>query len=157
MAYLEVPRMSRKFALVLIVMAIGRAMTIPFIHRAGGGGVGDPPDAWLMPLVGDAVIGLSAVVVAFLVAKVPSPRTWMLTLCWSAIGAFDAGAAYLVEVRSPWPEFFMLELFGRPMFFAAIVLHGGIIALLLRPDALDDFGIGGLIGSHPGEPSPQRS
>ncbi len=133
--------MSRKIALVLIVMASGRAMTIPFIHRAGDGGAGDPPDAWLMPLVGDAAIGLAALVIAYLVLRMPSPGTWAATIAWSAIGAFDAIAALLVEISAPWPEFFMLELIGRPMFFAAVVLHVAIIVLVSRPDALEEFGI----------------
>lgn len=133
--------MSRKIALVLIVMASGRAMTIPFIHRAGDGGAGDPPDAWLMPLVGDAAIGVAALVIAYLVWHMPSPGIWAATIAWSAIGAFDAIAALLVEISTPWPEFFMLELVGRPMFFAAVVLHVAIIVLVSRPDALEDFGI----------------
>lgn len=133
--------MSRKIALVLIVMASGRAMTIPFIHRAGDGGPGDPPEAWLMPLLGDAAIGVAAIVIAFLVWKSPNPGTWAATIAWSAIGAFDAVAALLVELSSPWPEFFMLELIGRPMFFAAVVLHVAIIVLVSRRDALEEFGV----------------
>lgn len=135
--------MSRRIALVLIVMASARAMTLPFISRAGKGGVGDPPDAWLMPLVGDAVIGLAAIAVAILAWRSPTPGTWAATIAWSAIGAFDAVAALLVEVSTPWPEFFMLELFGRSMFFAAVALHIAIIVLVTRQDALDEFGVRG--------------
>lgn len=147
------PVVSRKIALVLIVMATGRAMTIPFIHRAGDGGVGDPPDAWLMPLIGDAAIGLAAIAVAMLVLRSPSPSTWVFAISWSAIGAFDAVAAFLIEATTPWPEFFMLELVGRPMFVGAVVLHVAIIALLMRPDALADFGIEGLTTSRRDMPS----
>ncbi len=94
-----------------------------------------------MPLVGDAAIGVAALVIAYLVWRTPSPGTWAATIAWSAIGAFDAIAALLVEISTPWPEFFMLELIGRPMFFAAVVLHVAIIVLVSRPDALEDFGI----------------
>jgi hypothetical protein len=137
----ELEHMSRRIALVLIVMAIGRAMTIPFIARAGDGGQRDPPDAWLMPLVGDAAIGLAAIGIAFLVWKHPTPGTWAAAIAWSAIGAFDAVAALLVEISTPWPEFFMLEIFGRSMFFAAVALHAAIIYLLNRSDALHEFGV----------------
>ncbi|MGH1488890.1 MAG: hypothetical protein ACRBK7_05755 [Acidimicrobiales bacterium] len=133
--------MARKLVLALTVMAAGRAMTLPFIGRAGDGGPGDPPDAWLMPLIGDAAIGLAAVIVALLVWKRPSPAVWIGAIVWSAIGAFDAIAAFIVDVSTPWPEFFMLELFGRSMFFAAAAMHGVIIYLLVKQSTRAEFGI----------------
>lgn len=133
--------MSRKIAIALTFMAAGRAMTIPFIGRAGGGEAGDPPDAWLMPLLADAAIGVSAFVVAVLLWKRPSPAVWVGAVAWSAIGAFDAIAAYIVDLRTPWPDFFMLELFGRPMFFAAAAMHGIIIFLLSRSSTRAEFGL----------------
>ncbi len=145
--------MSRKIALVFIIMTIGRAMTIPYIHRAGDGGLGDPPEAWLIPLIGDAAIGIAAIVIAFLVWRTPSPATWAATIAWSAIGAFDAVAAFIVEVSTPWPEFFMIELIGRPMFFAAVLLHVAIIILVSRKDALEDFGVPDLNNRLAGESS----
>ena len=62
-------------------------------------------------------------------------------MIWTALGAFDALAAYVVERQSPWPEFFMLELVGRPMFFAAAAMHVAIGYLLTRPDVLSHFGM----------------
>lgn len=131
-----------KLVLALIVMASGRAMTLFFIARAGDGGAGDPPDAWLMPLIGDAAIGLTAIVVALLVWKRPTATTWVIAVVWSAIGAFDAIAAFIVDTSAPWPEFFMLEIFGRSMFFAAAAMHLVIISLLARPAVLASFGMG---------------
>lgn len=133
--------MKRKILLALTIMASGRAMTLAFIARAGDGGAGDPPDAWLMPLIGDAVIGLAAVVVALLIWKHRTPATWVAAVVWSAIGAFDALAAFVVETSVPWPEFFMLEIFGRSMFFAATAMHLVIIALLAQPDVRAQFGL----------------
>ena len=132
---------STKLALVLILMASGRAMTLAFISRAGDGGPGDPPDAWLMPLVGDAAIGLAALVIAALIWRRRSIATWVAAITWSAIGAFDALAAYLVDVQTPWPDFFMLEVFGRSMFFAATALHIAIIVLLAQPETRAEFGV----------------
>lgn len=122
-------------------MAVGRAMTLAFIGRAGEGGVGDPPEPWLMPLVGDAVVGVTALGVAWLLWKKPAPSSWLVAVVWSAIATFDALAAYLVDVTTPWPEFFMLELFGRTMFFVAAAMHIVIIGLLLRPDVRTDYGV----------------
>lgn len=116
---------------ILVLMATGRAMTLAFIHRAGEGGVGDPPAVWLMPLIGDAAIGLTAPLVAFALITRPSPRSWIIGVVWTSIAAFDALAAWLVEVSAPWPDFFMLEVFGRSMFPAAAAMHIAILALLL--------------------------
>lgn len=134
--------MTRKTVVALTLMAAGRAMTLPFIGRAGDGGPGDPPKAWLMPLVADAAIGIAALVLALLLWKRPNATTWLATVIWSSIGAFDAIAAFIIETSAPWPEFFMLEIFGRSMFFAAAVLHLVIIYLLMRPNIQAEFGVG---------------
>ena len=143
--------MYRKIAIVLTVMAAGRAMTIPFIARAGDGGPQDPPEAWLMPLVGDAAIGVTAVLVAMLLWRRPNPTTWAIAIAWSAIGAFDAIAAFIIETTDPWPEFFMLELFGQSMFFAAAALHVAIIYLLTSASGRVEFDVGArqLVQPHP--------
>ena len=117
-------------------MASGRAMTLAFITRAGDGGPGDPPEPWLMPLIGDAVIGVAALAVAYVLWKRPQPGSWLIAVVWSSLAAFDALAAYLVDLASPWPDFFMLEVFGRAMFFAAAAMHVVIIGLLLRDDVM---------------------
>lgn len=133
--------MAWRLALALTALASGRAMTLAFIGRAGDGGTGDPPEAWLMPLLGDAAIGLTAIVVAVLLWTRPSPATWVTAVAWSAIGAFDALAAFVVDVTTPWPEFFMLEIFGRSMFFVAAAMHLVIIGLLTRPEVLARVGL----------------
>lgn len=119
---------------LLVIMATGRAMTLAFIHRVGDGGPGDPPDAWLMPLVGDAIIGIAALAVAALLWKRPSPVSWLIAVVWTVVAAFDAMAAWLVEISTPWPDFFMLELVGWVMFPAAIALHAVILVLLVHPE-----------------------
>ena len=131
-----------KIVIALTVLAAGRAMTLAFIGRAGDGGAGDPPEAWLMPLVGDAVIGVAAIAVALLLWKRPNPVSWVIAVVWSAIGVFDALAAFLVHTSNPWPEFFMVKIFGSSMFFAASILHVAIIYLLTRSEVLARFGLG---------------
>ncbi len=126
----------------LTVMSAGRAMTIGWLHRVGGGQAGDPPAAWLMPLVGDALVGLTALVVAYLLWRRPTPASWMIAMIWTAIAAFDALAALLVEIAVPWPDFVMLELFGRSMFVAAALIHVVIFVLLSRPEVRVRFAIG---------------
>lgn len=133
--------MKVRIILMFTLMSSGRAMTLWFVSRAGAGGIGDPPRAWVMPLVGDAVVGLSAVAVAWLIWKRRDPLTWLLAVVWSAIAIFDALAALLIEMSVPWPEFFMIELFGRSMFFAATALHLVILYLLSLIETRTLFGV----------------
>ncbi len=142
-----VTTLKRRIIVALTLMAAGRAMTLAYIGRAGDGGSGDPPAAWLMPLVGDAFVGLAAIVVAALIVVRPSFPTWVVAVVWSSIGAFDALAAFLVELSDPWPSFFMLEIFGRSMFFVAAAMHVVIVVLLTRPDVKAAFGVG--LDRHP--------
>ena len=60
---------------------------------------------------------------------------------WNAIAGFDALAAYVVDVVTPWPEFFMLELFGRTMFFAAAAMHVVLIIMLAQRPLRDRFSV----------------
>lgn len=136
------PTVSHKAIFVLTLMLAGRAMTIAFLWRVGGTGQGDPPDAWLMPLLGDVVIGVSALAVAFLIWRRPGPWAWVTVIVWNAIGAWDAISAYLVNLAEPWPEFFMLELIGEPMFFAAALMHVVLLVIAARPPMRESFGIG---------------
>ena len=126
---------------VITALAIGRAMTLPFIGRAGGGGPGDPPEAWLMPLVGDAAIGLAAIVVTIALVRRHTAAVWAVAIAFHSVAAFDAVAALMVDVATPWPEFFMLELFGRSMFVAAAAMHLVALGLLASSEVRQRFGL----------------
>ncbi len=115
--------------LVLTLMLAGRAMTLAFIHRAGGESPGDPPAAWLMPLIGDAVIGLTGLVIAYLIVKKTGQFVWAAIISWNVIGVWDAMSAFIIHLTNPWPEFFMIQLLGPMMFFAASAVHLVIIYL----------------------------
>lgn len=136
----NLPTRLHKALFVITLILAGRAMTIAFLWRVGGTGQGDPPDAWLMPLLGDAVVGVSALAVAFLIWSRPGPWAWTTVIVWNAIGAWDAVSAYLVNVAEPWPEFFMLELLGESMFFAAALMHIALIVFTSRPPIRESFG-----------------
>ncbi|MFK7988443.1 MAG: hypothetical protein AB8I08_20645 [Sandaracinaceae bacterium] len=119
--------------LAVTLMLAGRAMTLAFLARVGGGAEGDPPAGWLMPLVGDAVIGVTALVVAALVLKGRGVAAWTLIVVWNAIAIWDALSAFLVHTSVPWPSFFMIETFGASMFFMAAGMHALCIFLVARP------------------------
>lgn len=130
---------ARGLALALTLMLAGRAMTLAFIGRAGGGGAGDPPDAWLMPLIGDAVVGLLALPVAYLILRGGGLWAWTAVIAWNVVGIWDALSAWLIHQSEPWPEFFMIETFGQSMFFAAAAVHVVCIALLARAEVRAPF------------------
>lgn len=131
----------KKILLVLIALTSGRAMTLLYIGAAGGDAAGDPPRAWLMPLVGDTVVGLSALAVAYLLWKRPGLGSWVTALMWSAVAVFDASAAWMIETIAPWPDFFMIGLFGRAMFPAAVAMHLVIVGLLVSESIRAELGI----------------
>ena len=135
------PRMSKNriILLALTLMLSGRAMTLAFIAKAGSGTAGDPPGAWLMPLIGDAVIGVTALGVAYLVLRGKGLGAWTTIVVWNALGIWDAMSAFIVHQTVPWPEFFMIETFGSPMFFAAGALHLANLWLVSRAEARDHF------------------
>ncbi len=115
-------------------MLAGRAMTLFYITSAGGAMLGDPPIAWLMPLIGDAVIGISALWIAFLIMRKTGLWVWTVIIVWNSLAIWDALSAYVVYKTNPWPEFFMIELAGSSMFFVASLIHIGIIILVCRAD-----------------------
>ncbi|MFK7848026.1 MAG: hypothetical protein AB8G77_22250 [Rhodothermales bacterium] len=114
-------------------MLAGRSMTLAFISRAGGTMAGDPPAAWLMPLIGDAIIGIGALFVAFLFMKKKGLWVWTTLMIWNVVGIWDALSAFLIHLTVPWPAFFMTQIFGSSMFFMASVMHLIIIILLSQP------------------------
>ena len=120
----------RAVAALLTAAHAGRMMTIPFIALAGSGEMGAPPAAWLMPLVGDAVVGAVAPIAAWLVWRGQGVGALAAVVAFHAVGAWDALSAFLVHLSVPWPEFFMIEVFGPSMFFAASAMHAVALALV---------------------------
>lgn len=124
--------MQRIIIFSLTLLLSGRAMTLAFIHRVGGQGIGDPPTAWLMPLLGDAVIGISALFIAFLLLRKRGLLVWVTIIVWNVVAIWDALSAYIIHLTNPWPEFFMIKALGPSMFFIAIAMHCLILSLLNR-------------------------
>lgn len=124
--------MQRIVMCLLTFLLSGRAMTIPFVVRAGGGTPGDLPVAWLMPLIGDAIIGMSALWVAFLIMKRSGLWVWTTIIAWNVVAIWDALSAFVIHLTNPWPEFFMMKLIGWPMFFAASAMHLTVIGLAVQ-------------------------
>lgn len=131
--------MYKKIIIGLTLLLSGRAMTLPFISRAGGTGPLDPPIAWLMPLIGDAIIGICALFIAALVMKRTGLWVWTAVIVWNALAIWDAASAFIIHITNPWPTFFMLELVGPSMFFAASAMHVAIIVIACIPSVRDSL------------------
>lgn len=125
--------MEKIITLILTLMLAGRSMTLAYISRVGGTSAGDPPLAWLMPLVGDAVIGISALAMLYLIWKPKGLWVWTTLMIWNVLGIWDTFSAFLIQMTNPWNEFFMVKTFGSSMFFGAAIMHLIIIILLNRP------------------------
>ena len=62
-----------------------------------------------------------------------------LIVVWNVVGIWDALSAYIVQTSVPWPEFFMVEVFGSWMFFAAVALHLVCLWLVTRTDVREYY------------------
>ena len=131
--------MQRTIMLILTLLLSGRAMTIAYLSKAGGTLPGNPPAAWLMPLIGDAIIGISALAIAFLIAKKKGLWVWVSILIWNSIAIWDALSAYIIHTTNPWPEFIMIQTFGASMFFIASFMHLIIISLAFQNEVKSHF------------------
>lgn len=138
----EPPRGARDWLLIgLTLMLSGRAMTLAFIGQVGGPGPGDPPSAWLMPLVGDAIIGIAALGAAYLIWRRAGLLGWTAVVVFHVVAIWDALSAFLVHLSVPWPSFFMVEIFGSSMFFIAAAMHAICLYLLAQRDQRASFGL----------------
>ena len=124
--------MTLRIMAVLTFLLSGRAMTLAFLTRVGGTNMGDPPQAWLMPLIGDALIGITALLLLYLMLRHRGLWVWTAIIVWNVVAIWDALSAYLISLTNPWPEFFMIRFFGPAMFFAASAMHLLIIILAMR-------------------------
>lgn len=138
--------MQKNIILILTLMLTGRAITLAFIHRVGGIGPGGPPIAWLMPLIGDAVISLSGLSIAYLIVSRTGLFVWTAVVVWNSIAIWDAMSAFIIHLTNPWPDFFMIQIFGPFMFFAASAMHLAAPHLVTREDLKSE-----LIGRKVGE------
>lgn len=134
------PTVQRTVLVIVTLTLAGRAMTLAFIADAGSGATAAPPAAWLMPLIGDAVIGVSALGAAYLILRGHGPGAWTALVAWNVVGIWDAMAAFVVHQSVPWPEFFMIEVFGSSMFFAAGAMHLLNLWLMTRTGLRAQFG-----------------
>ena len=117
----------------ITLLLAGRAMTLAYIGQVNSGLPGSPPAAWLMPLIGDAIIGISALWIAYLIIRRQGLWVWVAILGWNLLAIWDAMSEYIIHLSNPWPSFFMIEIFGSSMFFMAATMHLVLFFLAWHP------------------------
>lgn len=53
---------------------------------------------------------------------------------------WDALSAFIIHFTNPWPEFFMTQLIGWPMFVAASAMHLVVIGLAVQANVREKVG-----------------
>lgn len=131
--------MNKSIVLILTLMMSARAMTLAYIGSTGSDTAGAPPAAWLMPLLGDAVIGISALWIAYLLLKKTGLWVWTTIVVWNVLSIWDSLSAYIISITAPWPDFFMLQTFGSSMFFMAAAMNVVILLIVCQKECQDRF------------------
>ena len=74
------------------------------------------PSEWIVPFVGDFIIGITALFLVYYIIKKPSSILWGLLLSWNIIGLLDLIGAINVSFAAPYgpiPEIGFNELAVR--------------------------------------------
>ena len=104
-----------------------------------------------MPLVGDAIVGVTGLFIVWLILQKTGLMTWTAIVGWNIIGIWDALSAFMISQTAPWPDFFMLQIFGSSMFFLASAMHALLIWLGFRPEIRAHF-----LGTDAADPRPSK-
>ena len=60
------------------------------------------PSEWIVPFVGDFIIGITAIFLVYYIIKKPSAILWGLLLSWNVVGLFDLFGAIMVSFEAPF-------------------------------------------------------
>lgn len=104
-------------------------------------GCDNPPIAWLMPLIGDAVIGVTGIAMVAILLRACGLWAWTALVVWNSLAIWDALSAFILHLTNPWPEFFMIKTFGASMFFIASAMHAANLYILACRNTRDDMGL----------------
>ena len=60
------------------------------------------PSEWIVPFIGDFIIGITAIFLVYHIIKKPSAILWGLLLSWNAVGLFDLIGALDISFAAPY-------------------------------------------------------
>ena len=100
------------------------------------------PSEWIVPFVGDFIIGITALFLVYYIIKKPSTILWGLLLSWNVIGFLDLIGAINVSFEAPYgpiPEIGFNALAVRSILSLNTLLQISSIYLLFQKDVKEYF------------------
>ena len=102
---------------------------------------GAPPE-WVLALVGDFIIGTTALFLVYAILKKPSSLVWVLLLSWNILGAIDLFSAIRTSFLVPFgpiPEIGLTSLGVRSILILNTFLQISCIYLLFKDSVRNYF------------------
>ena len=102
---------------------------------------GAPPE-WVLALVGDFIIGTTALFLVFFILKKPSYLIWVLLLSWNVLGLIDLIGAIRTSLLVPFgpiPEIGLTSLGVRSILILNTFLQISCIYLLFKNSVRNYF------------------
>ena len=100
------------------------------------------PSEWIVPFVGDFIIGITALFLVYHIIKKPSAILWGLLLSWNAVGLFDLIGAIDGSFAAPYgpiPEIGFNAVTVRSILSLNTLLQISSIYLLFQKDIKEYF------------------
>ena len=102
---------------------------------------GAPPE-WVLALIGDFIIGITAFFLVYGILKKPSYLIWVLLLSWNILGLIDLLGAIRTSLLVPFgpiPEMGLTSLGVRSILFLNTFLQISCIYLLFKDSVRNYF------------------
>ena len=102
---------------------------------------GAPPE-WVLALIGDFIIGTTALFLVYAILKKPSSLVWVLLLSWNILGAVDLFSAIRTSLLVPYgplPEIGLSDLGVRFVLILNTFLQISCIYLLSKDSVRNYF------------------
>ena len=102
---------------------------------------GAPPE-WVLALVGDFIIGTTALFLVYFILKKPSYLIWILLLSWNILGLIDLLGAISTSLLVPFgpiPEVGLTSVGVRSILFLNTFLQISCIYLLFKDSVRNYF------------------
>ena len=102
---------------------------------------GAPPE-WVLALIGDFIIGTTALFLVYAILKKPSSLVWVLLLSWNILGLIDLFSAIRTSLLVPFgpiPEMGLTSVGVRSILFLNTFLQISCIYLLFKDSVRNYF------------------
>ena len=100
------------------------------------------PQEWVLALVGDFIIGTTALFLVYAILKKPSSLVWVLLLSWNILGAIDLFSAIRTSFLVPFgpiPEIGLTNIGVRSILILNTFLQISCIYLLFKDSVRNYF------------------